>query len=157
MGAIHVKRLDDLVDESNEMARAIKMSDILKDLCRARVGVEFWTGNLEQGIGARVSGEEDALLNEEREIAICEATRMLLAYGGFLHALTFIVERSGMARPKEAWDVGSIGKAHSLMIAAVEEIAEQARRERVQERLTEFNKSMLAWCPAYTVIEDVPA
>lgn len=125
------------------MGKTITIDELKEDLSRAREGVGFWVDELEKRIRMGATAED-------RERRICEATRMLLVYGRFLHSLTLVFLANNVDRPTEAWNDDIAARASRLFRRAEREItADRKRRDRVHSRFHEFWESIRDWSPGF--------
>ncbi len=141
--------VDDMIDEMEYKAitEAIEV-----DLAKTRKGVSHWVNQLDlrlQKLQECISSTSTAGANERSmlEKEVCEATRMLLAFGRFHHVITTMIMADGSPRPEEAWDVPTAQRACVIFGIASDAIKEDARRGRVAERARSFTEEIGTWCP----------
>jgi hypothetical protein len=126
--------------------KLIPIAEVMNDLQKARDDVDRWIAELQRCLESQPGLDRDGW-----ERAICEATRMLLACGGFLHGVTIVAVANESERPPQAWDAASAAKAWALFAAAEDRITfDEDRKRRISDRCGEFQRCIVEWCPDFT-------
>ncbi len=135
------------VDVEEHMEEPVAMSKVIARVDEARQGLDVWIDELEKRLRAI-----SAPGSEKQERRICEATRMNLVFGRYLHFLTLVVLGNELPRPSKAWDQNTAAKALDLFQKAEVAITKDVgRRERITSRLVELKAAIGDWCPGFVV------
>ena len=129
--------------------QTVTITEVKTQLEEARVELDSFLEKLEKHLRT-ISQAHTA----DRERLVCEATRMSLVYGIYLHSLTLVVSLNEGSRPSEAWDTETAQKALILFRRAKAAIRDEDRRKRVASRTKDLEANIGNWCPGFVVPTD---